>query len=159
MLDPQREKVYAWEDTWGCAMGKTLSLAGARTWVRWACGKYGIKPPPVRGHYRFHGGTSFYDPETNSIEFRKRHMNIWVALHEAAHAICDTLLDIDEAHSQQWLGIFMALLEKAKVAPRVALRASADSFSLRYTAASRIGPRRIRKHYRRAARKRRCYTF
>jgi hypothetical protein len=159
MRDRQRTKVYAWEDTWGCASNRGLKLAGARHWVRWACGQYGIKPPIVRGHYRVRGGTSFYQPDDHIIEFRKRHLNIWVSLHEAAHAICDILLDVEEAHSPQWLGIFLALLEKAKVAPGVALRASADAARLSYIPSGRIGPRKIRKFYRRARRHRRCYTF
>ncbi len=159
MRDPQRTNTYAWEDGWMGSNARALSISGARNWVRWACGQYGVKPPVVRGHRRVYGGTSFYDPNTHAIEFRKRHLNVWVALHEAAHAICDTLLEVEEAHSPQWLGIFIALLDKTGYAPYVALTASAESFGLRHIPRGKIGPRKIRKHYSRARRHRRCYSY
>jgi len=159
MRDRQRVQVYAWEDTWSGAGRRSLALSGVRKWVRWACGQYGIKPPAVRGHFRVRGGTSFYEPNDHTIEFRKRHFNMWVALHEAAHAICDVLLDIEEPHSPEWLGIFLSLLEKADYAPRVALLASANAAGLKFVPSSKIGPRRIRVNCPRAARQKRNYKF
>jgi hypothetical protein len=115
MKDPQGSKVYRWEENWvDWRPGKRLSQAKVREWVRWACKLYGVKPPVVRFHPYDYGGTSFYDPNKHYIEFRGRHMNIWVALHEAAHAIVDNKVSMDlPAHGADWLGVFRVLLDKA----------------------------------------------
>lgn len=158
MKDTQRKKAYDWEDSWEYSSLRGMSETGLRHWVRWACKQYGVKPPKVKLHWRVTGGTSFYWGETDTIEFRKRHANVWTALHEASHKIADELLGEHlEPHSPHWLGIFMALLVKAGYAPRKALEASADAAGLKYVSPAKIGPRKIRKHYRSAARKRRHY--
>jgi hypothetical protein len=115
MTDKQKKKVYGWEDGWiDWRSGKRLSEADVRYWVRWACKLYGITPPKVRFHARQFGGTSYYQPGDHFIEFRRRHMNVWSALHEAAHAITDTLLgDNLEGHGPQFVGTFATLLAAA----------------------------------------------
>lgn len=157
MKDPQVKAAYAWEGDWMYSRYRALSGVGVRRWVQWACKQYGVKPPVVRIHRLAKGGTSFYDPSTHSIEFRKRHLNMWTALHEAAHAIETQLLDAKQPHGPEWLGIFLALLLKAGVAPREALYGSARAAGLSYSPPGKIGPRAIRKHYKKARRKKRHY--
>lgn len=114
-MDKQQQAVYGWENGWiDWRHSKRLTESEVRYWVRWACSLYDVKPPVVRFHRRQMGGTSFYDPNDHTIEFRRRHMNIWCALHEAAHAITDTVLNPDlEGHGKQFMGTFTILLTKA----------------------------------------------
>jgi hypothetical protein len=141
MKDPQQKRVYAWENQWiDWRPKKRLTEAQARMWVRWACKLYGVKPPRVL-FYKSEKGTSIYDPNTHQIKLRPRHMNIWVCLHESAHAITDCLLgDELEGHGTHWVGVFRALLDTALVE-------SVKKAGIKSAPLGKIGPRTIRYHY------------
>jgi hypothetical protein len=137
--DPQRNSLYAWEGKWDAFNRKTDTLADCRKYVHTACAYYGIPPPTVGNH----GGRaySWYQADGNyahtrtvrvggkchsAISFnRERGLNIPTALHEAAHAVASVLLPWEMAdHDPRFVGIYLWLLVKAKIAPRSALEAS-----------------------------------
>lgn len=139
VLDPQKDALYGWEAKWGYWNKSLNTLTELRQYVRTACAHYGIPPPSVKSH----GGKaySWYQADENyahtvstrikgkthaAISFNKlRGLNIPTALHEAAHAIAAVLLPWEMAdHDPRFVGIYLWLLVRAKVAPRVALEAS-----------------------------------
>ena len=133
--DPQRHLVYDWEDEWRDWQLNTLTLEECRVAVRTACKLYGLKPPAVKQHkYR---GMSWCDGRVISMQavgFRSRGgKNIATTLHETAHFIVMRLYPrYRHDHGPTYLGVFLWLLQAAKVAPRIALHASARYFGLRW---------------------------
>lgn len=66
--------------------------------------------------------------------FRQGGRNVATAMHEAAHHIAWHLHgERIQDHGRTFLGIYLDLLVRAKVAPRVALEASARSYKLKWT--------------------------
>jgi hypothetical protein len=97
--------------------------------------------------------TSYYDPGTHAVHLRPRHRNPATALHEAAHSIHDCLFGHYshpglQAHGPLWLGIYLTLLIKAKIAPKSALLASAKEKGLKWAPLGKIAPNKVRKFYR-----------
>lgn len=63
--------------------------------------------------------------------------NAATALHEAAHQIAFALYgESIQDHGPTWLGIYLDLLVRARVAPRVALEATLRSHGLTWRAVS-----------------------
>jgi hypothetical protein len=59
------------------------------------------------------------------------HKNRAVTLHEAAHSITDEIFGHQvEWHGREFMGVYMRLLIKAKVAPAIALTTSAKAAGL-----------------------------
>ncbi len=140
--DPQQMRVYAWEGQWADWNTKACTLAKAAECVRWACGLYDIKPPVVKQH--FSGDFSFSCG--NLISFNHTQVNRAIALHEAAHHICDRLFDIgDEHHCAEWFAIYLWLLVEARIAPRIALTASAKAKKIRWLPLWQVSPKRLAK--------------
>lgn len=146
-MDPQQKRVYHWEDQWRSFVERTSTRRELRSLIKKACRLYGVQAPTVKfrtraekcGHI-----TSEYDPEEHSILLGWNDTNHAIAMHEAAHAIADSLYGpFLQPHGDKWLGIYLKLLEWAKVAPRTALVASAREKGLKWS----------RVHARRASRK------
>jgi hypothetical protein len=135
------KRVYAWEGGWADWCRRTMNLKQCREVVRWACEKYGVKPPRVTRH----AGTAYSFSQGSLISFQADQQNAAIALHEAAHYICDLLVGAKEEHSREWLGIYLWLLEGWRIAPRCALIASARARRLRWAAPWRMAPSRIGK--------------
>jgi hypothetical protein len=135
-MDPQQRRVYEWEDSFRSFVERTATRNQVRELIRKASKRYGVTPPGV--YFRTKAGTtgritSEYDPITHRILIGFNDCNHAIALHEAAHAIADELHGDDIApHSDRWLGIYLDLLEWAKVAPRSALQASAKAARLKW---------------------------
>lgn len=153
-MDTQQARVYAWETTFRSFNEHNTPRRRLRRLIRAAERRYRIPPSKITFTNRVHRSkkhakiASEYDPETHSITLGHNDHNYAIALHEAAHAIVDTLLGYDlEPHGPQWLGVYLELLEWAKVAPREALHASAKAYGLDWAPAGRIGPKAIRKTY------------
>lgn len=132
--DPLRNRIYEWED--GCTIAKIniCSMGLVRQLVRKACRYYRVKPPtvvPIGAKFKL----SYYlhkKDGTQRICFIPDHRNPVVALHEAAHHICDTLFGDGLAdHCKEWLQIYMWLLLKFEVYKRPFLRASLKPYRLR----------------------------
>ena len=146
---------YAWE-----AAFTTWTLGGAtpaqlREAVALACRLYRVPAPTVHLATRnTHAGKkleSYYDPNVHHIVLRPRHHEIGTALHEAAHAITDYLLgQTTDAHGAEWLGVFIYLLDRFKVAPRAGLEAHARKLGLKFEPANKTSPRFIRSSHSRA---------
>lgn len=136
--DPSRAKVYGWEDSWHDWNHNTVPLTECRTLVREACELYRVVPPSVGQHHQV--SMSYSVPEEARISLQAKGSkpgrggkNPSVALHEAAHHIAwhkhgDRIQD----HGPTFLRIYLRLLVKFKIAPRVALEASARSHGLKW---------------------------
>ena len=156
--DPQRDRLYSWEAKWRSWNRKTDSLSDCRKYVHTACAYYGIPPPSVRSH----GGRAYSWSQADGnyaqintvrangksrsvISFnRDRGLNIPTALHEAAHAIASVLLPWEMAdHDPRFVGIYLWLLIKTRIAPRSALEASLTAAGLTWD--SKTTPRSLKK--------------
>lgn len=139
-LDPQRDRVYGWEAQWADWNSQAISLGKAREYVHWACGLYGLCPPSVKRHrtneYSYSQGTL--------ISFHPAQVNRGIALHEASHFICDEVFGPDMAHHcPQWMGIYLWLLVTARIAPPVALFASARAAGIKWCPMWTVSPKRL----------------
>lgn len=137
--DEAAEKLYRWEDSWQGWNANTLTLAECRFVVRRACRLFGVKPPAVVQHRaKSILWFSWYatDPDRISFQCGPSHYggkNLAVALHEAAHHIAWKRHGWRvHDHGPTFLGIYLRLLEAARVAPAVALRASLRAAGLRW---------------------------
>lgn len=160
MADSQQNAVYAWERRFRAWNLATDSQARIRRLIRWAERLYRV--PPMEIQFRTaNKSRGRWLPSTyyahRVVAFRPNHVNPSIALHETAHAITHHLFGWDppgmEAHGPQWLGIYMCLLERAKVAPRSALEASAREHGLKWVGPGWVGPTKIRRRYRGAIRR------
>jgi hypothetical protein len=138
--------VYAWEGEWSDWNSEALTLHETREVVRWACRKYGVEVARVKQHHT----RAYTFSQDGVISFRHDHKNTAIALHEAAHHIADVIWgDSIEDHAPEWLGVYLWLLEGARVAPRVALHASARAKRLRWVQTWAVSPKRLRRKSRR----------
>lgn len=164
MADSQQQAVYAWERQWRAWNTPSCSQPDARRVIRWAERLYRV-PPVSISFYSKNKANGVWMPSNyhavRHIALRPNHVNPAVALHETSHAITHHLFGWDppdmEPHGPQWLGIYMLLLERLKVAPRVALESSARDYDLKWVGPGWIGPRKIRKRYRGAIRRARDF--
>lgn len=137
--DPQREALYGWEDEWRDWNVNSLTLAECRWAVRTACAKYKLTAPPVGQHHA--ALYSHYDTGLNRISLQAKSRrnvkcgtkNLAICLHEATHYILwrkwgDRVQD----HGPTFLGIYLFLLNEARIAPLIALTASARAAGLRW---------------------------
>lgn len=136
-LDPHKEKVYEWEDSWPGWNRNHIGINACRKLVAAACGHYKVGCPTVRVHHV--RSMSFSIPSKDYISLQgwasedRGGLNVPTALHEAAHHIAWSLHgNRIQDHGPTWLGIYLDLLIRAKVAPEVALVASLKSFQLKY---------------------------
>jgi hypothetical protein len=152
LADPQMYAVYRWEGYWYDWNNHTTTLDMCRKLIRQACRLYGVPPPrvtwgPNREPYKPRSRPcTYFDPDPNTILLRKRHWNMAVPLHEAAHAIVWHRFGhkrID--HGPTWLGIYLWLLVNNETAPRIALEASALADKLEFTPIDESSPKVIRK--------------
>lgn len=143
MKDPQKKRVYAWENSWFDWNRCNLTLTECRAVVSWACELYGLKTPRVTQHVDRSYSFCTSGPKPH-ISFRADQKNASVALHEAAHLICDTIFgpDLDD-HCPQWMGIYLWLLEGARIAPRTALHASAKARRIKWVQTWLVSPKRL----------------
>lgn len=155
MADWQQDEVYTWEwkfRHWGMRMQK--GVREARVWIKWACRRYAVEPPTVRVVSKLKGtAQAIYDSGEHQITLKRAHLNCTTELHEAAHAIAFKLTG-KLNHGKVWLGIYIDLLVAAKVAPRIALEASAEEDGLRYL--PRANPKRVKRYLKKKAQRRKA---
>jgi len=137
-LDPHKEAVYEWEDSWPGWDKNHITFKACKELVYSACEAYGVEPPTVIQHP--HRSFSWSRPETDEISIQGgKHRdpggrNVSTVLHEAAHHIgWEIFGDRIQDHGPVFLGIYLDLLTRAKVAPEIALTASARFHGLRWT--------------------------
>lgn len=157
--DPQRAPLYRWEGKWKDWNRKTDSLAECRKFVETACAYYGVAPPKIISHGgRAYSWSATELPEASThairtkagchtvISFnRLRGLNRATALHESAHAIAANLLPWEMAdHDPRFVGIYIWLLVKAKVAPRIALESSLKAEGIQWVG-RKVHPRYLKR--------------
>lgn len=140
MKDPQQKRVYSWEGDWLDWNRSSLTLAECRATVKWACDKYGLKTPRITQHV----GNEYTFFQDGRISFRHDQKNAAIALHEAAHYVCDEIFGHKiEHHSPEWMGVYLWLLEGYRVAPRTALHASAKARRIKWVQTWLVSPKRL----------------
>lgn len=136
------KQVYAWEHRWWDFNHQGITLREARHWVRWACRRFSVKPPVVRMAEKLsRRHTTFY--QEGAIHFQRRHLNVAVALHEAAHHIQDVILPKETAeHGPAWLGCYLLLLATCAHWPKTAIYESAKADGMTWLQPHSTRPRR-----------------
>jgi hypothetical protein len=128
--DPQKTKLYAWEDSfWGWNFN-LVKLSKCREVIRFAAHLYGIKPPSVRSHHKV--SMSWSIPQSREISLQskgsnavKGGLNYPTALHEVTHQIIwDYYGASVQDHGPEFVGVYIWLLAQAGIAPYEALTAS-----------------------------------
>lgn len=134
--DPQREKLYDFEDRFPWANQNNATLAQCRDVIRAACKTYGVKPPTVTQHNLRE--ISWCMPVRRKISLQgvgpgnKGGKNAATALHEAAHQIVWDLCGARAAdHGPTFCGIFFHLLTMVGW-PAVAIRATAREHGVKW---------------------------
>lgn len=164
--DPQQQRAYDWEGDFTDWVKGRISRTEMRETIAKCCGIYRVPVPYIlfvtKNRRRGRKLTSFYEPDRHRIIIRPRHLQKNTAVHEAAHAVVDWLLGPHlPAHGREWVGVFMVLLERMKIAPRCALVAHAHTKRLQFCPPALVGPAHIRRRYAarvRAARAERRWT-
>lgn len=140
-LDPQKDRLYCWEDSWWGWDRNLISLKDCRAAIQTACAYYGVQPPTVTQHHV--RDISFSLPAKRIISMQavgkegftppRGGKNLPVSLHEAAHQIIwDKFKNRATDHGPSFLGVYLWLLEKAGVATGDALQASARGYGLKW---------------------------
>jgi hypothetical protein len=134
-LDPQKDALYAWEDSWLSWNLDALTLNECRVMVRTACRRMGVPYIVVLQHK----GISEYDCIDGKIRLQSRGKrgrggkNPSQVLHEVAHYVVFRRSGWrPQDHGPSFLGVYLWLLACAKVAPAIALEASARAAGLRW---------------------------
>jgi hypothetical protein len=139
--DPHQQSVYGWEESWPGWDKNHIGFNDCRRLVYLACDAYRVARPTIVQHPQRTFSWSMPRHNRISIQGGERHAtggrNVATAMHEAAHHIAwhrhgERIQD----HGPTFLGIYLDLLTRAKVAPRVALEASARSAGLRWRSKS-----------------------
>lgn len=136
MSDPQKEKLYDFEDRFPWANQNNATLAQCREIIRAACRVYGVKPPTVVQHKQ--RSMSWCIPVRRKISLQadgpgnKGGKNAATALHEAAHQIVYDLRGSRVAdHGPTFCGVYFHLLTMAGW-PAAAIRAVAREHGVRW---------------------------
>lgn len=142
--DPQAKAVYKWQWQWGNWNENELTKDDVRHWVKWAWKKkFGFKRMP-RVVFRTAGEYSSYDPDQATLYFIHEHRNVAVVLHEVAHAIITMLYGRTvEDHGPEFMGVFLYLLEEARLYPRATVYDSAVKAGLKID--TDMGPSLLKK--------------
>ena len=135
--DPHKDDVYSWEDSWPGWGRNHITFKACRELVFAACDTYAVKRPAVVQHPQRTFSWSMPAKDRISLQGgehgKEGGRNVATALHEAAHHIAWHLHgERIQDHGRTFLGIYMDLLVRAKVAPQVALEASARAHKLKW---------------------------
>jgi hypothetical protein len=137
-LDPHVDAVYAWEDSWPGWSHNHLRIGECRVLIKVVCAHYNVPCPTVTQHKN--GTYAWSAPTLNKISMqggehmRRGSRNVATVMHEVAHHVAWHLYrERIQDHGRAFLGVFIDCLVKAKVAPRIALEASARAGGLRWT--------------------------
>jgi hypothetical protein len=149
MKDSQVKRVYAWEKEWPTWNKATISEEECVKIIQDACAAYGVPCPHIKFPRRLLG-ESYFDPNDQTLLLRKRHRNVAICLHEAAHAIHDYICGDapHEIHGPEFVAIYLYLLNRAEVASMTALIESAKAYNVAFLPLKTHTPRQIRKTYR-----------
>lgn len=140
--DPQCHLVYDWEGQWAHWSARTCSFTKAREFAKWASQLYGLKPPKLQQH----SSQELSYSQEGLISLQRDQVCPELTLHETAHYICDHMFDVGDAHhAPEWMAIYLWLLIKARIAPPIALRASARAAGIKWIPLWAVSPKRLAK--------------
>ena len=130
--DPQAEKLYKWEKAWRGWNHSSLTTVECREIARRACIYLKIQPVTLSFHRT--PKYSYCHHEHGDIHINStRHKNVVSVLHEVAHrATWLKYGDKVEWHGKEYVRIYLRLLLRARIAPRVALTASLAEYGVQH---------------------------
>lgn len=136
-LDPHKEDVYRWEDSWPGWGKNHIAFKHCKTLIDSACSAYKVPCPKIIQHPKRTFSWSMPTKDLISLQGGAARgpggRNVPTALHEAAHHIAWHLHgDRIQDHGPTFLGIYLDLLSRARVAPLLALESTARSFGLKW---------------------------
>lgn len=156
LTDSQQKAVYSWEETWPLWNKQSLTRQACRRLIVQVCRLYDVPVPRTvflrRGKLGLRQGwRTAYDPNDHSLTLAPQHQNTAIVLHEVAHLVHSVVAgDEDhEAHGPEWLALYLYLLARYGLAPRLALFASARAGHLRWKDLDSHNAHRIRRTYHR----------
>jgi hypothetical protein len=123
--DPQQELVYRWEDGFRCFGERTMTRAQVVRLVRRLARKWRLPVPPVGFMPKAKREWSYL--QRGRIVMNYGQCNEGIVCHEMAHhaITCEYDEGDVEDHGPEFFAIYLDMLEFTKVAPRIALEASA----------------------------------
>ena|ERR1700675_2701892 len=144
--DPHKNTVYVWEDSWPGWNKNHITFRECRKLVFLACDAYKVKRPTVAVHPQRTFSWSMPTRNLMSIQGGEHRgpggLNVATAMHEASHHIAWNLYgDRIQDHGRTFLGIYLDLLIRAKVAPRLALESTARAHGLKWSRTKHALPR------------------
>lgn len=156
LSDSQQTEAYRWEGTWPQWNKQLLTRQACRKLIVQVCRLYEVEIPTMvflrRGKLGLRQGwRTCFDPNEYSLTFAPQHQNTAIVLHEVAHLVHSVVTgdEAHEAHGAEWLALYLYLLCRYGIAPRVALFASARAFGLRWKDLDKHNSVRLRHTYRR----------
>lgn len=146
--DPQRHRVYAWEDGYDTG---TLGDMGTKRFyalLRDVCQYYRVKRPRSgvlsKRQQREHLA-ALCDTDNNALWFSPKYCTARVLLHELAHWVFDGYGFTGAPHQALWLGIYIHMLDKWFVCPVEASVASARTAGCDFVDPRQCTPTLLRK--------------
>ena len=137
IADPHVQRVYEWEDSWPGWDKNHITFADCRALVYHACDAYKVPRPVIVQHPQRSFSWSMPTRNRISIQGGEHRMsggrNVATVMHEAAHHIAWYLYkDRIQDHGRTFFRIYLDLLVRAKVAPEIALKATAKAHGLKW---------------------------
>lgn len=132
-LDPQKQLVYLWEDGFRSFDERTMTQAQVRGLVLRIARQWELDLIPVRFLKKGSRTWSEYDALENTLTFNYQQCNEAIVCHEMAHYAMTIDNPEAEDHGPDFFAVYLDMLVFAKVAPRIALTASAAAMGLRWT--------------------------
>lgn len=149
--DPQRDRVYAIEHTFGRPAkidNRGISLTNARRVVRSVCRAYNVRPVTIRYENRLnehHGAYMLIPDGALVVNGAHNRLDLRILLHELAHWIDYHYFgDEVEAHGASFCGIIGWLYDKYRVIPAKALRRLYKDARVRFRQIAACSPERLR---------------
>lgn len=136
-LDPQKRLVYLWEDGFRSFDERTMTQAQVRRLVARLCKHYKLELLPVRFLPKASRVWSEYDSLANVLTFNYKQCCEAIVCHEMAHYFITIYNPEAEDHGPEFFTVYLDMLVYAKVAPRIALTASAAAVGLRWIQAKK----------------------
>ncbi len=124
MKDPQRRRLYAWEDREVAPRDTSLvPYAQLQTLVDYVWVQEGLAWPPLIRPLSKRARRTVARATRLAIEAPER-LATWVLLHELAHAMSSTAEDRSDGHGPIFVGLYLKLLVAYARMPRAELEAS-----------------------------------
>lgn len=131
-FDPQKPLVYLWEDGFRSFDERTMTQAQVRRLARRLWRRWKLDPIPIKFFPKGNRTWSEYAVKTNSLAFNYKQCCEAIVCHEIAHYYMTIYEPDAEDHGPEFFAVYLDMLVFAKVAPRIALTASAAAKGIRW---------------------------